>query len=83
MKHLIFFSSFFLFRDESGENEASVSNKFANDGSFLQQFLKLQKEKSSTGKLTLGQQKVLPLLLCDSSSMRAALKVYLHGGAHG
>uniref|UniRef100_A0A8D0GPW5 SURP and G-patch domain-containing protein 1 n=1 Tax=Sphenodon punctatus TaxID=8508 RepID=A0A8D0GPW5_SPHPU len=27
---------------------SSVSNKFANDGSFLQQFLKLQKEKSST-----------------------------------
>ncbi|XP_019369140.1 PREDICTED: SURP and G-patch domain-containing protein 1 [Gavialis gangeticus] len=33
--------------DESAENEASVSNKFANDGSFLQQFLKLQKEKSN------------------------------------
>uniref|UniRef100_A0A8C3LCF1 SURP and G-patch domain-containing protein 1 n=1 Tax=Chrysolophus pictus TaxID=9089 RepID=A0A8C3LCF1_CHRPC len=29
-------------------HEASVSNKFVNDGSFLQQFLKLQKEKSST-----------------------------------
>uniref|UniRef100_A0A8C3KZM3 SURP and G-patch domain-containing protein 1 n=1 Tax=Calidris pygmaea TaxID=425635 RepID=A0A8C3KZM3_9CHAR len=29
--------------------EACVSNKFVNDGSFLQQFLKLQKEKSSTG----------------------------------
>ncbi|XP_039371445.1 SURP and G-patch domain-containing protein 1 [Mauremys reevesii] len=37
-----------LNEDESGESEASVSNKFANDGSFLQQFLKLQKEKSST-----------------------------------
>ncbi|KGL84200.1 SURP and G-patch domain-containing protein 1, partial [Tinamus guttatus] len=37
-----------LFRDEGSENEASVSNKFVNDGSFLQQFLKLQKEKSST-----------------------------------
>ncbi|XP_062452251.1 SURP and G-patch domain-containing protein 1 isoform X2 [Rhea pennata] len=34
--------------DEGTENEASVSNKFVNDGSFLQQFLKLQKEKSST-----------------------------------
>ncbi|XP_013811727.1 SURP and G-patch domain-containing protein 1 isoform X1 [Apteryx mantelli] len=34
--------------DEGSENEASVSNKFVNDGSFLQQFLKLQKEKSST-----------------------------------
>uniref|UniRef100_A0A8C2TI63 SURP and G-patch domain-containing protein 1 n=1 Tax=Coturnix japonica TaxID=93934 RepID=A0A8C2TI63_COTJA len=34
--------------DDGTENEASVSNKFVNDGSFLQQFLKLQKEKSST-----------------------------------
>ncbi|XP_009071337.1 PREDICTED: LOW QUALITY PROTEIN: SURP and G-patch domain-containing protein 1, partial [Acanthisitta chloris] len=33
--------------DEGSENETSVSNKFVNDGSFLQQFLKLQKEKSS------------------------------------
>ncbi|XP_053155153.1 SURP and G-patch domain-containing protein 1 isoform X2 [Hemicordylus capensis] len=32
--------------DDSGDGESSVSNKFANDGSFLQQFLKLQKEKS-------------------------------------
>ncbi|XP_060088676.1 SURP and G-patch domain-containing protein 1 [Heteronotia binoei] len=32
--------------DDSGDGEGSVSNKFANDGSFLQQFLKLQKEKS-------------------------------------
>uniref|UniRef100_A0A8C3PU71 SURP and G-patch domain-containing protein 1 n=1 Tax=Calidris pygmaea TaxID=425635 RepID=A0A8C3PU71_9CHAR len=32
--------------------EACVSNKFVNDGSFLQQFLKLQKEKSSTGSST-------------------------------
>ncbi|NXA42577.1 SUGP1 protein, partial [Eudromia elegans] len=37
-----------LGEDEGSENEASVSNKFVNDGSFLQQFLKLQKEKSST-----------------------------------
>ncbi|NXI69092.1 SUGP1 protein, partial [Anseranas semipalmata] len=38
-----------LFGEDDGtENEASVSNKFVNDGSFLQQFLKLQKEKSST-----------------------------------
>ncbi|NWX93128.1 SUGP1 protein, partial [Nothoprocta pentlandii] len=36
-----------LGEDEGSENEASVSNKFVNDGSFLQQFLKLQKEKSS------------------------------------
>nr|XP_060641152.1 SURP and G-patch domain-containing protein 1 isoform X1 [Anolis sagrei ordinatus] len=35
--------------DESGEGESTVSNKFANDGSFLQQFLKLQKEKSGSG----------------------------------
>ncbi|NWI49299.1 SUGP1 protein, partial [Calyptomena viridis] len=33
--------------DDGSESEASVSNKFVNDGSFLQQFLKLQKEKSS------------------------------------
>ncbi|NWJ01163.1 SUGP1 protein, partial [Crypturellus undulatus] len=37
-----------LGEDDGSENEASVSNKFVNDGSFLQQFLKLQKEKSST-----------------------------------
>ncbi|XP_054835787.1 SURP and G-patch domain-containing protein 1 isoform X2 [Eublepharis macularius] len=35
--------------DDSGDGEGSVSNKFANDGSFLQQFLKLQKEKSGNG----------------------------------
>ncbi|KAF1454966.1 SURP and G-patch domain-containing protein 1, partial [Spheniscus demersus] len=34
--------------DDGTDNEACVSNKFVNDGSFLQQFLKLQKEKSST-----------------------------------
>ncbi|KFQ10835.1 SURP and G-patch domain-containing protein 1, partial [Haliaeetus albicilla] len=34
--------------DDSTDNEACVSNKFVNDGSFLQQFLKLQKEKSSS-----------------------------------
>ncbi|XP_017582993.1 PREDICTED: SURP and G-patch domain-containing protein 1 [Corvus brachyrhynchos] len=33
--------------DDGSESEASVSNKFVNDGSFLQQFLKLQREKSS------------------------------------
>ncbi|NXN56063.1 SUGP1 protein, partial [Rynchops niger] len=38
-----------LLGEEDGtDNEACVSNKFVNDGSFLQQFLKLQKEKSST-----------------------------------
>ncbi|KAJ7308245.1 hypothetical protein JRQ81_008770 [Phrynocephalus forsythii] len=35
--------------DDSGDGESPVSNKFANDGSFLQQFLKLQKEKSESG----------------------------------
>ncbi|KAF7237105.1 SURP and G-patch domain-containing protein 1 [Varanus komodoensis] len=35
--------------DESCDGESSVSNKFANDGSFLQQFLKLQKEKMGGG----------------------------------
>ncbi|KGL90572.1 SURP and G-patch domain-containing protein 1, partial [Charadrius vociferus] len=34
--------------DDGTDSEACVSNKFVNDGSFLQQFLKLQKEKSST-----------------------------------
>ncbi|NXC48739.1 SUGP1 protein, partial [Penelope pileata] len=33
--------------DDGAEGEGSASNKFVNDGSFLQQFLKLQKEKSS------------------------------------
>lgn len=28
--------------------QGSTSNKFVNDGSFLQQFLKMQKEKSSS-----------------------------------
>ncbi|NXF35120.1 SUGP1 protein, partial [Nyctibius bracteatus] len=37
-----------LEEDDGTDNEACVSNKFVNDGSFLQQFLKLQKEKSST-----------------------------------
>ncbi|NXL39615.1 SUGP1 protein, partial [Glaucidium brasilianum] len=38
-----------LFGEDDGtDSEACVSNKFVNDGSFLQQFLKLQKEKSST-----------------------------------
>uniref|UniRef100_A0A8D0FGH1 SURP and G-patch domain-containing protein 1 n=1 Tax=Strix occidentalis caurina TaxID=311401 RepID=A0A8D0FGH1_STROC len=42
-----------LFGEDDGtDNEACVSNKFVNDGSFLQQFLKLQKEKSSTGRST-------------------------------
>ncbi|XP_038632784.1 SURP and G-patch domain-containing protein 1 isoform X2 [Scyliorhinus canicula] len=30
-------------------DQKDTSNKFANDGSFLQQFLKMQKEKASTG----------------------------------
>ncbi|NWU71992.1 SUGP1 protein, partial [Pterocles burchelli] len=36
-----------LGEDDGTDNEACVSNKFVNDGSFLQQFLKLQKEKSN------------------------------------
>ncbi|XP_054252209.1 SURP and G-patch domain-containing protein 1 [Indicator indicator] len=32
---------------DGSEGEGCVSNKFVNDGSFLQQFLKLQKEKSA------------------------------------
>ncbi|XP_057189274.1 SURP and G-patch domain-containing protein 1 isoform X2 [Triplophysa rosa] len=32
----------------SPSSSSSLSNKFVNDGSFLQQFLKLQREKSST-----------------------------------
>uniref|UniRef100_A0A803WGH2 Uncharacterized protein n=1 Tax=Ficedula albicollis TaxID=59894 RepID=A0A803WGH2_FICAL len=43
--------------DDGSENEASVSNKFVNDGSFLQQFLKLQKEKSNAGRSFLSQSK--------------------------
>ena len=31
-------------------HNSNVSNKFANDGSFLQQFLKLQKAQTSTGE---------------------------------
>ncbi|XP_066491598.1 SURP and G-patch domain-containing protein 1 isoform X2 [Tiliqua scincoides] len=34
--------------DDSGDGDSPVSNKFANDGSFLQQFLKLQKEKTGS-----------------------------------
>ncbi|NXG73026.1 SUGP1 protein, partial [Baryphthengus martii] len=37
-----------LGEDDGADSDACVSNKFVNDGSFLQQFLKLQKEKSST-----------------------------------
>ncbi|KAF2981352.1 hypothetical protein EK904_003302 [Melospiza melodia maxima] len=40
--------------DDGSESEASVSNKFVNDGSFLQQFLKLQREKSNAGSPNLG-----------------------------
>lgn len=52
-----------LGEDDGTENEASVSNKFVNDGSFLQQFLKLQKEKSSTGRSTSEQQEASLLLM--------------------
>lgn len=40
-----------LYRDNDQKN---MPNKFANDGSFLQAFLKMQKEKSSTGEETFG-----------------------------
>lgn len=43
--------------EDGSENEASVSNKFVNDGSFLQQFLKLQREKSNAGRSFLSQPK--------------------------
>ncbi|XP_066508362.1 SURP and G-patch domain-containing protein 1-like isoform X2 [Hoplias malabaricus] len=33
---------------QDSTSQGSTSNKFVNDGSFLQQFLKMQKEKSST-----------------------------------
>lgn len=36
------------------ESNQNSSNKFANDGSFLQQFLKLQKEKSKTDDVDAG-----------------------------
>ncbi|XP_054031097.1 SURP and G-patch domain-containing protein 1 [Dryobates pubescens] len=36
-----------LGEEDGSEGEGCVSNKFVNDGSFLQQFLKLQKEKSA------------------------------------
>ncbi|XP_075063798.1 SURP and G-patch domain-containing protein 1 [Mixophyes fleayi] len=39
---------------------SSTSNKFANDGSFLQQFLKLQKEKSGTENSATGSSGSLP-----------------------
>lgn len=50
----------FLSRDDGTDGEACVSNKFVNDGSFLQQFLKLQKEKSSAGRSASEQQEALP-----------------------
>ncbi|NP_001015943.1 SURP and G-patch domain-containing protein 1 [Xenopus tropicalis] len=37
---------------DSQSASSSASNKFANDGSFLQQFLKLQKDKSSNENLS-------------------------------
>uniref|UniRef100_A0A8B9HI34 SURP and G patch domain containing 1 n=1 Tax=Astyanax mexicanus TaxID=7994 RepID=A0A8B9HI34_ASTMX len=36
--------------------QGSTSNKFVNDGSFLQQFLKMQKEKSNSKSSTLSSQ---------------------------
>ncbi|KAM8961600.1 SURP and G-patch domain-containing protein 1 [Pelodytes ibericus] len=67
---------------------SSTSNKFANDGSFLQQFLKLQKEKtgnetssSSTGNSGSSQKK--PILIgkrhgLSGESMSNQMKTYSH-----
>ncbi|XP_005999481.1 SURP and G-patch domain-containing protein 1 [Latimeria chalumnae] len=38
-----------LNQNNKQQSSSSISNKFANDGSFLQQFLKMQKEKTNTG----------------------------------
>ncbi|XP_051625300.1 SURP and G-patch domain-containing protein 1 isoform X1 [Manacus candei] len=74
-----------LLGDEDGsEGDASVSNKFVNDGSFLQQFLKLQKEKSnaepppsssgpapapSAGKRLPGKRQLLSRMLHQARSL--------------
>lgn len=41
---------FFFFTSSSSflSDQGPSSNKFANDGSFLQQFMKMQKEKSNS-----------------------------------
>ncbi|XP_044126518.1 SURP and G-patch domain-containing protein 1 [Bufo gargarizans] len=58
---------------DSAVASSSTSNKFANDGSFLQQFLKLQKEKSGTENSTAR----------SSGSSSAQKKPLLIGKRHG
>ncbi|XP_077108535.1 SURP and G-patch domain-containing protein 1 isoform X1 [Ranitomeya variabilis] len=55
---------------------SSTSNKFANDGSFLQQFLKLQKDKTGTEKSTASSS-------CSSSATQKkhVLTVKRHGSS--
>lgn len=58
----------------SAAASSSTSNKFANDGSFLQQFLKLQKEKSGTGNSSASS---------SGSSLSSQKKPLLIGKRHG
>ncbi|XP_071434490.1 SURP and G-patch domain-containing protein 1 isoform X3 [Pithys albifrons albifrons] len=71
--------------DDGAEGDTSVSNKFVNDGSFLQQFLKLQQEKSSAepppssgagsvpapcpGKRPVGKRQLLSRMLVQARSL--------------
>lgn len=59
---------------DSAAASSSTSNKFANDGSFLQQFLKLQKEKSGTENSTASS---------SGSSLATQKKSLLIGKRHG
>ncbi|XP_056374182.1 SURP and G-patch domain-containing protein 1 isoform X2 [Hyla sarda] len=58
----------------SAAPSSSTSNKFANDGSFLQQFLKLQKEKTGTDKSPASSSG------CSSSTQKKPLLI---GKRHG
>ncbi|XP_063770635.1 SURP and G-patch domain-containing protein 1 [Pseudophryne corroboree] len=58
----------------TNSTSSSTSNKFANDGSFLQQFLKLQKEKSGTENSAMSS---------SGSSRAAQKKPLLIGKRHG
>ncbi|XP_075681609.1 SURP and G-patch domain-containing protein 1 isoform X2 [Rhinoderma darwinii] len=68
-------------RTDSAVASSSTSNKFANDGSFLQQFLKLQKEKtgpenstaSSSGSSSATQKKPLLIGKRHGSSVESML----------
>uniref|UniRef100_A0A8C5WFI3 SURP and G-patch domain-containing protein 1 n=1 Tax=Leptobrachium leishanense TaxID=445787 RepID=A0A8C5WFI3_9ANUR len=72
----------------SSSSSSSTSNKFANDGSFLQQFLKLQKEKSSketstssAGNAASSQKKPVPLGKrpgLSGDGMLGQMKAYSH-----